>query len=183
VAQVQHASRPAKGNPPPQALNRRAADKVEHRRRASDHMPTVDTDKLAAAAEAAIKAAMKPAVDRAVHKGVQAALAQAVAATVPQPQGAPAKPASAPQAGATAPVQANPQAAQPEAPVVRNGVRCPDHDSVTGKLWLLYGQAGAAVTLTQAKQLAEQNGLNPSSAAIALYNWRKFHGVKSPTAR
>lgn len=63
---------------------------------------------------------------------------------------------------------------------VRNGVTCPKYGTVAGSLWLLFAKAGAGVTLAQAKELARQNGHNPTSAAISLYNWRKFHGVPNP---
>lgn len=138
-------------------------------RRATDN-PVVDTDKLAAAVEGKVR----DFVDRAVHRGIQAAMREAVGLVLPQ------RTNDANMAPMPAPVTANTATDEKEPPVVRNGVRCPEYGTVTGQLWLLYGKAGAGVTLTQAKQLAKENGLNEASAAIALYNWRKFHGVKSP---
>lgn len=62
---------------------------------------------------------------------------------------------------------------------VQNGVSRQSAGSVGDKLWSLYDAAGPEVTLEQAKNLAVQAGLSPTSAAIALYNWRKFHGIAS----
>lgn len=61
----------------------------------------------------------------------------------------------------------------------QNGIRRQSAGSVGDKLWALYDQAGPEVTLEQAKALAEAAGLSKTSAAIALYNWRKFHGIAS----
>lgn len=61
----------------------------------------------------------------------------------------------------------------------QNGIRRQSAGSVGDKLWSLYDAAGHAVTLEQAKALAVEAGLSATSAAIALYNWRKFHGIAS----
>lgn len=68
-----------------------------------------------------------------------------------------------------------------EEPVIKNGIRHPQFGSTAGEMWLMFAEASksGAVTLTRARELAEQRGMNPSSAGIALYKWRKFHGVKN----
>lgn len=62
---------------------------------------------------------------------------------------------------------------------MQNGMRRQSAGSVGDKLWALFDAAGPAVTLEQAKALATDAGLSPTSAAIALYNWRKFNGIAS----
>lgn len=62
---------------------------------------------------------------------------------------------------------------------LQNGVRRQSAGSVGDKLWALFDAAGPAVTLEQAKALATEANLSPTSAAIALYNWRKFNGIPS----
>lgn len=59
----------------------------------------------------------------------------------------------------------------------RNGVRRQSAGSIGAKLWELYDRSGPETTLKQAREMAAQAGLNPTSAAIALYNWRKFNGI------
>lgn len=59
----------------------------------------------------------------------------------------------------------------------QNGVRRQSSGSVGDRLWAIYDAAGADITLEQAKAAAIAAGLSPTSAAIALYNWRKFNGI------
>lgn len=58
----------------------------------------------------------------------------------------------------------------------RNGVVRQSKGSVGDQLWALYDSIGKDCTLLQAKAMAEAHGLSVTSAAIALYRWRKFHG-------
>lgn len=90
---------------------------------------------------------------------------------------APAEPAKPQRTGATPTAGLRIQKDRPE----QNGVRRQSAGSVGDKLWALYDAAGPAITLEQAKKLAQDAGLSTTSAAIALYNWRKFHGIASRT--
>ena len=63
----------------------------------------------------------------------------------------------------------------------RNGITRKSPGTVQDQLWKLYAKIGSGCTLQQAKQMAEAVGLNSTSAAIALYEWRKFNGY--PTGR
>lgn len=60
---------------------------------------------------------------------------------------------------------------------MHNGVQRQSAGSVGDQLWALYDKAGPEVTLPQAKALAAAAGLSQTSAAIALYNWRRFNGI------
>lgn len=59
----------------------------------------------------------------------------------------------------------------------QNGVRRQSAGSVGDKLWAIYDAVGSDITLEQAKAAAVAAGLSATSAAIALYNWRKFNGI------
>lgn len=59
---------------------------------------------------------------------------------------------------------------------MQNGVQRQSKGSVGDKLWALYDSIGPTCTLLQAKAMAEAHGLSTTSAAIALYRWRKFNG-------
>lgn len=59
----------------------------------------------------------------------------------------------------------------------QNGVRRQSAGSVGDKLWAIYDAAGPDITLEQAKAAAVAAGLSATSAAIALYNWRKYNGI------
>lgn len=150
-------------------------------RRASDRAPVVNTDVLRNHMERSLRNVLRSAVNEALHTGVEQALRESGAVVFNDANltahDTPRRRASDNVTPARRLRQLDPSA---EPAVIRNGVRCPDFDSVTGKLWLLYGKAGAGVTLTQARELALANGLNPTSASIALYNWRKFHNVPNP---
>lgn len=61
----------------------------------------------------------------------------------------------------------------------QNGIRRQSAGSVGDKLWALYDKIGPTCTLEQAKQAAADAGLSTTSAAIALYNWRRFNGIPS----
>jgi hypothetical protein len=89
------------------------------------------------------------------------------------------EPARASREGATPTSGLKIQKDRPE----QNGVRRQSAGSVGDKLWTLYDAAGKDVTLEQAKAMAMAAGLSPTSAAIALYNWRRFHGVQSRSAK
>lgn len=62
---------------------------------------------------------------------------------------------------------------------MQNGIRRQSAGSVGDQLWALYDAAGPDLSLEHAKNLAAGAGLSTTSAAIALYNWRKFHGIAS----
>lgn len=57
-----------------------------------------------------------------------------------------------------------------------NGVQRQSKGSVGDRLWALYDSIGEGCTLLQAKAMAEAHGLSTTSAAIALYRWRKYNG-------
>lgn len=61
----------------------------------------------------------------------------------------------------------------------QNGMRRRSTGTVTHKLWSMYDAIGRTCTLEQAKAAASQAGLSTTSAAIALYNWRRFNGIPS----
>lgn len=125
--------------------------------------PSVNTDLFARNIERYAMAA----IARALHRAIPLAMRDAVDATLAQPTLN----------------DANLVAGTPEKQVMRNGVTCPRHGTVIGSLWLLFGKAGAGVTLAQARQLAREAGLSETTAAIQLYNWRKFHNVKNPRSK
>jgi hypothetical protein len=142
-------------------------------RRATDQQPVVDTGRLARAVEAIVAASL----GKMLHRVVPSAIREAVGTTL---DSVPATTVVPPLDGAAPITTTLKNKGEAVEAVVRNGVRCPDYGTVTGSLWLLFAKAGAGTTLSQAKQLAKDNGYSETSAAIALYNWRKFHGVPSP---
>lgn len=92
------------------------------------------------------------------------AVAQLTAAPAPAPSPAPAP------AGATTGMKIQKDRE------TRNGVQLKSEGSVGAKLFALYDAVGPDCTLAQARAVAEVHGLSPTSAAIGLYMWRKFHG-------
>jgi hypothetical protein len=58
----------------------------------------------------------------------------------------------------------------------QNGVTRQSPGSVGDKLWTAYDQHGGNPTLVEARALAKSLSLNETSASLALYQWRKFHG-------
>ena len=95
--------------------------------------------------------------------------------TTPAPVATGATTRSAAREGATPTSGLKIQRDRPE----QNGIRRQSAGSVGDKLWSLYDAIGHDCTLEQAKQAATDAGLSTTSAAIALYNWRKFHGSQS----
>jgi len=75
-----------------------------------------------------------------------------------------AKPVSAPKAPAE----------QREA---RNGVKRPRAGGACARVWEHLDKHGD-MAVTDIKAWAEKEGLNPGNAAIEIYQWRKFTGVK-----
>lgn len=64
-----------------------------------------------------------------------------------------------------------------------NGVRRQSAGSVGDRLWAIYDAAGPDITLEQAKAAAVAAGLSATSAAIALYNWRKYNGIPAKVGK
>jgi hypothetical protein len=95
--------------------------------------------------------------------------------TTPAPVAGTTAPRSAAREGATPTSGLKIQRDRPE----QNGIRRQSAGSVGDKLWALYDKIGPTCTLEQAKQAATDAGLSTTSAAIALYNWRKFNGIAS----
>lgn len=59
----------------------------------------------------------------------------------------------------------------------QNGVTRQSPGSVGDKLWTAYDNHGGNPTLVEARALAKSLKLNETSASLALYQWRKFHGL------
>lgn len=61
-----------------------------------------------------------------------------------------------------------------------NGVRAPDPKSMCGRLWHEFDQLQkkGQATLSSVKQLAQAKDMNPTTARVQLYQWRKFHGLQ-----
>jgi hypothetical protein len=98
--------------------------------------------------------------------------------TAPSNTAAPADAPRAAREGATPTAGLKIQKDRPE----QNGMRRQSAGSVGDRLWALYDKAGPEVTLEQAKALAAGAGLSTTSAAIALYNWRRFNGIATTRA-
>jgi len=58
----------------------------------------------------------------------------------------------------------------------QNGVRRMSPGTVGDRLWALFDAVGESVTLKQAREMGEANGMSPTSAGLALYQWRRFNG-------
>jgi hypothetical protein len=88
--------------------------------------------------------------------------------------------AERPAAAVTVPAAAKPAKA-PKAPKVpreeRNGVKRPKADGACGKVWAHLDTKGD-MSVADVKAWATSEGLNPGNAAIEIYLWRKFNGIK-----
>lgn len=138
---------------------------------------------VAAAAQCAQQAAEEQApapteapapveVEEVPGPGASAFGAFAVSQLTAEPQPAPADAPKATREGATSTTGLK---IEKDRPVV-NGVQRQSKGSVGDRLWALYDSIGEGCTLLQAKAMAEAHGLSTTSAAIALYRWRKYNG-------
>lgn len=82
--------------------------------------------------------------------------------------------------------EAQPAAAAPTAPATkapkverleRNGVKRPRAGGACDKVWPHLDAVGDMST-TEIKEWAVGAGLNPGNAAIEIYQWRKFNGIR-----
>lgn len=103
---------------------------------------------------------------------VTAAAAQVAATAKATAEEADEEPAPTARAGATSTTGLKIQKDRPE----QNGIKRQSAGSVGDRLWALFDSIGKDCTLMQAKAMAEAYGLSTTSAAIALYRWRKFNG-------
>lgn len=85
---------------------------------------------------------------------------------------------------AVEPVAAAPAAPATQAPKVerveRNGVKRPRAGGACDKVWSHLDAVGDMRT-SDIKAWATAQGLNPGNAAIEIYQWRKFNGIKKAT--
>lgn len=103
---------------------------------------------------------------------VTATAAQVAATAKPSAEEPEDEPAPTARAGATSTTGRKIQKDRPE----QNGIKRQSAGSVGDRLWSLFDSIGKDCTLMQAKAMAEAHGLSTTSAAIALYRWRKFNG-------
>lgn len=61
--------------------------------------------------------------------------------------------------------------------VERNGVKRPRAGGACDKVWSHLDAVGD-MSISEVKAWATANGLNPNNAAIEIYQWRKFNGIK-----
>lgn len=93
-----------------------------------------------------------------------------------KPEAAPAPAAGKGRQGATSTTGLKIEKDRP----TQNGVTRMSTGTVGQKLFALFDQVGPECTLVQAKAVAVAAGLSATSAAIGLYQWRKFNGYASP---
>ena len=88
--------------------------------------------------------------------------------------------ADRPAAAVTVPAAAKPAKASKVAKVPReerNGVKRPKADGACGKVWA-HLDAKGDMSVADIKAWAVSECLNPGNAAIEIYLWRKFNGIK-----
>lgn len=168
---------PAERATSPQAVEHREERRKSDRRKSEAHHPAYDVDprQVANTVEGILLGLATKSLKKAVHQAVELGLIQSMI----NADGGVHNDVEKPDAGERAAKSGTLK--RSEEPVIRNGIRHPQFGSTAGELWLMFAEASksGAVTLTRARELAEQRGYNPSSAGIALYKWRKFHGVKN----
>lgn len=88
--------------------------------------------------------------------------------------------ADRPAAAVTVPATAAPAKAAKVAKAPReerNGVKRPKADGLCGRVWA-HLDAKGDMSVAHIRAWAVSEGLNPGNAAIEIYGWRKFNGIK-----
>lgn len=103
-------------------------------------------------------------------------------ATDPKNGGAPARTAAPAQPAAKSAKTATKGTTVSKERPTQHGVTRMSPGTVGDKLWTGFDKHGGNPSLSEAKAIAAKLGLNETSGALALYQWRKFHGLGKPAS-